>query len=357
MELSRSKKLGFALVTIAISLIGVVGVLLAADLAVHRRAERSAGLNRYGYRGPVIGSKQPGELRVAMLGGSTVFGYGVAWQESIPAFLEAELRRRLNRPVSVVNLGYNNEGAYAFVPNLQDFEYLDYDIIVLYEGYNDLSGDAAPNHLVFRRNSVIFRHTGYFPILPLYLEEKAMTLRHGNTNAAYEAAGNASAGQTVFRPGLAQRTSAGAFSAIAAMARALDGQFVNARPSPPSVSATDSTLGCADPWVAYCESVAAAIRFGVGRGNAVLVASQPRLVGRLAREQHAGQQAAVAGMVQRTFANDPRVVRVDLSNVVDLTDPNVTFDAMHLNPQSNAVVAQALVEPLLALIEAAGIRN
>lgn len=73
-----------------------------------------------------------------MLGGSTVFGYGVSWNESIPALLEARLREKPGgRPVSVVNLGYNNEGAYAFVPNLEDFSYLDYDVIVLYEGYND----------------------------------------------------------------------------------------------------------------------------------------------------------------------------------------------------------------------------
>src|SRR5689334_15479584 len=134
-----------------LSLVMIMGLLLVADLIVHHRAEKSAGLNRYGYRGPVIGRKQPGELRVAMVGGSTTFGYGVAWNESIPAYLESKLKQRLGRPVSVVNLGFNNEGAYAFLPNLQDFAYLDYDVIILYEGYNDLGGDERPNRSVFRR--------------------------------------------------------------------------------------------------------------------------------------------------------------------------------------------------------------
>ena len=347
MALTRRKKIVFALVAMTLSLAGVMLTLLAADLLLHWRAERSAGLNRYGYRGPVIGRKQPGELRVAMLGGSTAFGYGVGWQESIPAYLEAELRKRLGRPVTVVNLGYNNEGAYAFVPNLEDFEYLDYDVIVLYEGYNDLMGDAGPNRFVYRRNSVIFRRTGYLPILPLYLEEKAMTLRHGmDTNAAYEAAGNASAGPTVFRPGLAQRTSAGALAAVAAMARALDGQLAERPAKTPHPR--EPALGCVDPWIAYCESAAAAIRYGLTHDNAVVVASQPRLIGPVTREKHESQRAALAGMIERTFAGERRVMWADLGNVVDLTQPNVTFDAMHLTPQANAKVAAALVEPVIA---------
>ena len=154
MTLTRRKKIVFALITMSLAFIVMAGLLLAADLVLHHRAQRSAGLNRYGYRGPVIGRKQPGELRVVMLGGSTVFGYGVAWNESIPAYLETALEARLQRPVTVVNLGFNNEGAYAFRPNLEDFAYLDYDVAVLYEGYNDLPGDEGPNRSVYRRDLV-----------------------------------------------------------------------------------------------------------------------------------------------------------------------------------------------------------
>jgi hypothetical protein len=167
MTISRKKFVVFAAAATALSVAGVLVLLLAADLVVHWRAERSAGLNRYGYRGPVIPRKQPGELRVAMLGGSTVFGYGVAWNESIPAFLEAKLTARVPQPARVINLGYNNEGAFAFKPNLEDFAYLDYDVVVLYEGYNDLPGDEGPNRSVYRRNSAVYRAFGYFPILPL----------------------------------------------------------------------------------------------------------------------------------------------------------------------------------------------
>ncbi len=358
LKLSRKKFIAFALMAMALSVAGVMLLLLVADLVLHARAERSAGLNRYGYRGPVVGRKQAGELRVVMLGGSTVFGYGVGWKESIPAQLESRLQARLGRPVTVVNLGFNNEGAFAFVPNLEDFDYLDADVIVLYEGYNDLPGDEGVNRAVFRRNSAIYRAVGYFPILPLYLDEKAMTLRHGSDlNAAYDA--ERLKEKVVFEPNLAKRTSAGALEAIAAMTRALDGQLEKTRnvSPPPAIAANESTLGCTFPYVTYCESVAAAVRFGLERGKAVVVGAQPRVAGREASLMHALQEQLLSGMVMTTFAGDRRMVYADLSNLLDMQDTTVTFDGMHLNPGGNGKVADALVEPILKAVQAADLER
>ena len=345
MTLSRKKYLSFAAIAVAMSFVGMVLVLLVADLVLHRRAERSAGLNRYGYRGPVVGRKQAGELRVVVLGGSTVFGYGVSWNESIPALLEASLREKSSsRPISVVNLGFNNEGAYGFVPNLEDFSYLNYDVVVLYEGYNDLMGDEGVNSGVFRRDSAVYRLTGYYPILPIYLQEKAMALRSGNDiTAAYidlrRRPGDPSA--VVFKPGLATRTSAAAIDAIGAMTQALDGRFERTR-TMPARAEHESTLGCAFPDVTYCESVAAAIRFSLSRGLGVVVGSQPRLPGRRSPEFHERQQKVLASMISRVFGGEKRVVFADLSRAIDLTDPNITFDGMHLNPPGNRIIADAL---------------
>lgn len=360
LTLSRKKFIAFALMAMGLSVAGVLLLLLVADLVLHARAERSAGLNRYGYRGPVVGRKQAGELRVVMLGGSTVFGYGVEWRESIPAQLETRLLARLGRPVTVVNLGFNNEGAFAFVPNLEDFDYLDADVIVLYEGYNDLAGDEGVNRAVYRRNSAIYRAVGYFPILPLYLDEKAMMLRHGSDlNAAYDAEYRRLAKEkVVFEPNLAKRTSAGALEAIAAMTRALDGQLDqprNASP-PPAIAANQSTLGCTLPYVTYCESVAAAVRFGLARGKAVVVGAQPRVAGR-ASLMHALQEQVLSGMMTTTFAGDRRVVYADLSDLLDLQDTTVTFDGMHLTPGGNGKVADALVEPILKAVPGAGLQR
>ena len=354
--LSRRRKIVFALVAMTLSFVVMIGLLLAADLIVHHRAERSAGLNWRGYRGPVIPRKQPGELRVVMVGGSTVFGYGVAWTESIPAYLESKLAERLQRPVRVVNLGFNNEGAHAFLPNLEDFSYLDYDVAVLYEGYNDLPGDAGPNRNVYRRQSAIYRAFGYYPILPLYLEEKARTLQFGDLNAAYDELGGTGAQkpQVVFRPGLADRTSAAALQAISAMTRALDGQLArDGVVPPPAIKESESALGCTDPYVTFCESVAAAVRHGLGRGHGMVVAAQPRAIGDVSGPRHQHQREMLASMVQREFGREARVVWADCSTAVDLASVDVTFDGMHLKPDANAMVAAALVEPVVRAAEAA----
>jgi lysophospholipase L1-like esterase len=47
-------------------------------------------------------------------------------------------------------------------------------------------------------------------------------------------------------------------------------------------------------------------------------------------------------MIARNFAGEKRVVFADLSHALDLTDPNLTFDGMHLNPPGNRTIADAL---------------
>ena len=357
--LSRRKKFMFAVAAMSIAAIGALLMLLVADLVLHHRAERSAGLNRYGYRGPVAGRKQPGELRVAMLGGSTVFGYGVPWSESVPVLLEPQLEQRLGRKVSVVNLGFNNEGAFAFAPNLEDFAYLDPDVIVLYEGYNDLPGDENVNRSVYRRDSAVYRLTGYFPILPLYLDEKAKMLRYGgDLNVAYQAERDKLRGQNtvVFTPNLAQRTSAGTLEAIAAMTRAIDGRLENTATAAPVVS-RESALGCEFPYVTFCDSVAAAVRFGLARGSAIVVGIQPHLPGGRSVELHRRQRQMLTGMLARHFGAERRVVIADFFELIDLENPEITFDAMHLKPEGNRIVAAALVEPIVKAVAAAGLHR
>jgi hypothetical protein len=60
---------------------------------------------------------------------------------------------------------------------LDDFASLQPDLAILYEGYND-QGDKH-NTGIFRRDSVVFRWTGYFPLLPVATREKLMALRNG----------------------------------------------------------------------------------------------------------------------------------------------------------------------------------
>src|SRR5688572_16100320 len=97
--------------TLATTLIG--GAILAGDIFLHWKFAEFAGVNVWGYRGPTVGRKQPDEWRLAVLGESTAFGYGVHWQEAIPALLQERLNGGTAGPrrATVVNLAYNNEGA------------------------------------------------------------------------------------------------------------------------------------------------------------------------------------------------------------------------------------------------------
>jgi lysophospholipase L1-like esterase len=335
------KRLLFALVAMALSVVAVTAVLLAADLYAHHRVERSVGVNWRGYRGPTVGRKQPGELRIVMLGGSTVFGYGVAWDETIAAYLERDLATRSgSRPVRVINLGFIGEGVYAFLPTLRDFESLDFDLACLYEGYNDLAGDARPNTDLFRHESPVFRLTGYLPALPLVLKEKAMALRFGNVEAAYKTKD----GAPVFRPGLARQTSAAALEAAAAVSSAMGRQLARLS-TQEGPSREQGIAGCAAPWSHYCDAVYAAAEFGASRGRRVLVVAQPRLKNEAA-DRHAGQQHALDELAGRVLTRNPNVRYVDLSAAVDLSDPEMSFDGMHLNPKGNEVVAGALAGPI-----------
>ncbi|HUQ88804.1 MAG TPA: hypothetical protein VM096_14705 [Vicinamibacterales bacterium] len=346
MNLSRRKKIIFALTTIAMAGAFAMLLLLIADLVVHRRAEQSAGLNRWGYRGPVASSKKKGELRAVMLGGSTVFGYGVQWDQSIPANLERALNA--SRKFSVINLGFNNEGAYSFVPTLRDFKYLDYDLVVLYEGYNDMPGDEGPNTSVFRHNSAVFRLTGYFPILPMYLDEKAMMLRYGGDLGAAYAASRGEAPKTVFRPNVAARTSATALDTVAKVTNSLGEQLGKLSTAEAPAYARVSRIGCSFPWVNYCDSVHAAVREVLGQGKKVIVVGQPRMSVPVTAA-HAKQQNMLGEMIKSEFGSEPRASYVDLGNVIDLADPTFTFDAMHLNADGNRKVAEALAPHVLAM--------
>jgi lysophospholipase L1-like esterase len=350
--LTRRKKVMFALAAMALSGVVMLGLLLVADLVLHHRAERSAGLNRWGYRGPVVGAKRPDETRVVMLGGSTMFGYGVGWDEAIPAQVELKLRSRFpQRRITVVNLGFNNEGSYSYAPTLEDYEYLDFDAVVLYEGYNDIAGDAAPNTAVFRRQSAVFRLTGYMPILPLYLQEKAMLIRHGGDLAGGYEAGRREQ-PTVFRPNLAERTSAAVLESAAAVSASLSRQIGRWQEQESAIPVTSSALGCQTPWINYCENVYRAVTRIVGAGKSVLLAGQPLMTNER-RERHIEQQQELKALLQRHFGGTAQVRYVNLADAVNVDETSIAYDGMHLTAKGNAIVAERLVEPVAAMLDMA----
>jgi len=99
--------------------------------------------NTYGLRGPQIPEKkQPGEIRIAVVGGSTVMGaYTKSNDDTLSARLEHHLQQLIPaRKITVINggiAGYTLEEEWLMINNLL-LPFLDIDYIVLYSGFNDI---------------------------------------------------------------------------------------------------------------------------------------------------------------------------------------------------------------------------
>ena len=346
--MSRRRRWAFIGGAALLSILVPLTALLAADAFLHTRFQRTGGVNIWDYRGPIAHKKQAEERRIVMLGGSAAFGYGVSWKEAIPARFDSKFRDAGER-VSVVNLAYNNEGAYSFRFTLADYLYLDYELAILYEGYNDLMGDPlAPNSSIFRHESPVFRVTGYLPILPLIFREKAASMLYrGDIGQMYDELRTGK--KVVFKASLADRAKAGALNATANVGDAIERQLGRMSPQlPPSVSSPDES-GCSRPWAEYCQSVLTAVEFGLQHGKRLLVVTQPYLADKAGVRQ-VEQQQAMASALQRRFGADRRVAYFNAGTVVDLADPALSFDHMHLTPLGNDRLARALAGPVQGLL-------
>jgi hypothetical protein len=346
------RRIGFALGAIVLGTTLATSLVLVIDLWLHARYARWLGYNSRGYRGAVVGAKRPGEYRIVLLGGSVAYGYSVSPAETISTFLERDLRTRSSSDrFTIINLAYNNEGAYSFVYTLTDYEYLHYDLAILFEGYNDLT-DYPPNTSIFRHQSPVFQATGYLPIFPLIFREKAAALLHGDTGAMYRLYRG---DKTVFRPAWTHRTAAAVLNGSVDIEEALERQFSGASPpAPPSDNAGNST-GCATV-PSYCQSIAKAVDKARATGRQVLVATQPYLLGGV-RARHVLQQEEMAAMLVRRYRTDRNVRYVNLGDTLDLSDERVSGDRMHPTAEGNARIAAAFVEPVATMAASAADSN
>ena len=54
-------------------------------------------------------------------------------------------------------------------------------------------------------------------------------------------------------------------------------------------------------------------------------------------------------MLVRKFSADPDVRAVDLGNQVNLEDPTIAFDHVHLTPKGNTQLVEGLAGPVLEI--------
>ena len=327
----KLKRVTLNALTVVLSTLVAVAVLLFADLYLHYRHT----INLWGYRGPSAGAKQPGEKRVVVLGGSTAWGYGLAWEESFPAQLERKIaaRRRAGGggPVKILNLAFNNEGSYSFKYTLHDYEYLDYDVVLLYSGYNDLGG--KPNLWVFREQSPVFRWTGYMPLLPSFFLAKMNALKSRLSKKSE---------RTVFVRRTTDKPVAGNTNAAEEVAKSLERQLG-------PLSGTDQTRaspnGCAGRWAFYCQQMYETVNGALSQGKRVIVVTEP-----YNSDRYVEQQRALSDMLAERFGSRVDLVYLNLGGTVDLRDRSLCWDGMHLTEKGSEKIAEALVQPVLEIL-------
>jgi lysophospholipase L1-like esterase len=328
-DLRRDKLRRIALkaATTLVSTFVMISILFGADLYLHYKH----GVNIWGYRGPSVGQKQSGEKRVAVLGGSTAWGFGLQAGQSFPAQLQRQLTTRQPidgvASIKVLNLANNSEGAYSFKYTLNDYEDLDYDLVLLYSGYNDL---WVQNYFVSRHASPVFLWTGYLPLLPAVTAGKIAVwknrLSKGDQPVVFAPpAGNAETSEQTSRD----------------LGKQL-GPLTKAGPSTLAPAGGD----CPKEWQFYCQQISETADLALKRGKRVLVVTEPYI-----SDQHVEQQRALEAMLKQRFVGQPHLRYLNLGRTIDLHDKSLCWDGMHLTEEGNRRVAEALIQPVLETLQ------
>jgi hypothetical protein len=289
--------LGAELLVIA-TLLGVV-----LDQYAHRRTQSLAGVNSWGYRGPVMPEHAPDEIRIAVVGGDAAFGWGVAPGETSAAYLRlwvaTSLPAGFSRTVTAVNLGALGLPARDHADRIRQFRYLAPDVICLYFDPIDRLAAATlpPAH------SAVTALTGYVPMLPLILQEK------GDREIAR---GRWMVGRMLSVSG----------RSLGAADRALARLWLGA-PFPLD----------ADRGAALAEALDAAL---ASAAAVIIVLPMP-----FTSEEAAGH-AAARQLFERRAAAEPRMRVVDLAEQPRLADPELRLDATNYGAGGHSLVAQAI---------------
>jgi hypothetical protein len=290
----RKRAIHLVFVLEAAGFVLLAGILL--DVAAHRRDDPFV-INQFGYRGPARASKLAGERRVVIVGGSAAFGAGIPWPQTLgPALVEA-LNTMKAAPsdapfADVHNVAQQFAGAAAYLEMLKAYEYLQPDVVAIYDGYDSVASESAG-----RRDSLVFRRLGYFPIL------------------------------------------VGAGRHLPAADRGMSPLLADG-------PANDDEPSCSGAFASYCAAMAATARFALAHQRSVIVVTPPYVTAR-----HRRQQQSLAAELARLFGDVARFRYVNLGDAVDLHDASQSPDGVRTTPAANHTIARALAGPIVALME------
>lgn len=265
------------------------------DRHAHQR-DPIYGVNQWGYRDEARGSKEPGEIRVALVGGSGAFEADLPYTQTLAGQMFLELRAAgsgSRQNYSVVNLAEPRASADGYVQTLRAYMYLRSDAVCIFDGYDALKG--TPPHA--RRRSPAFRIAGYLPILPARL---------------------------LGRPGWLSDRDGG----IADILR--DG------------TGDPQDVSCSGASAAHCGAIAATVRFALQQRQPVLVVSPPAVSSR-----HAQLQRSLTDVLTREFGRNPQFASLDLGSALNHSDHVESTDGIHRTGIGNHVVGQKIAHMLI----------
>jgi hypothetical protein len=293
-------------------ILALLGVVL--DQYAHKRTQSLAGVNSWGYRGPVMAERAPDEFRIAVIGGDAAFGWGVAPGETSTAYLRLWVQTSLpagsSRMVTAVNLGALGLPARGYADRIRQFRYLAPDVICLIvDPIDHLAAATLPP-----AESVITASTGYVPMLPLLLQEKGgREIDRGRWLV----------GRVLSAGGRALR------GADRAVARVWPGA------APPLEADRSGALDDALDTALASAAVA------------VVVLPMP-----FTREDAAGH-AAARQLFERRAAAEPRMRIVDLAGQPRLADPDLRLDGANFGAGGHSLAAQAIAPTVSGLVSRA----
>ena len=267
-----------------------------------RRAHKADvfGVNQWGYRGEARGERQPGEIRVALVGGSAAYESATNHEDTMAMAIVSQLQeigRPRNQEYSIINLAQPRVSADSYVGTLRSYAFLEPDAVAVVDGYDTIGG--LPPHA--RERSAVFRTAGYLPILPARI---------------------------LGRPAWLSDPDGGTVEMLR------DG------------STEPADVGCDGASKAYCAAMADTVRFVLQQGLPVIVASPPFVTAR-----HAAQQRSLGAFLTETFGSDPRFLYLDLGTAINLTHPEESPDGIHRTVVGNHEVGQPIAWGILRLLD------
>gem|GEM_PF-941830 len=301
---------------------------LVWDLKVHQKvaAKKSMVLNHCGYRGEIVANKKNNEIRIFVLGGSTAYGYGVLDDETLPYYLQMMLNKEhglFGVKFNVLNLAFNSESAICFKSTLKQFDYLNGDIVLSYSGYNDQSPDFSYYRFesdCFRNRSLVFKTTGYFPILFLKLRERYFLFRYGNVEEGYRR-------NQVLKQRVHEFCLVLAFKMK--FLKKLEGRQLE-----------DAAID------KYVKTIKKAADFSLERGKGFVYVRQPQIADNAFVER---EDAAVKEALLASYGDSKKFLYIDLYDVFNerlahgKLPPDLSFDGMHLTPIGNRIIAEKIM--------------